>query len=59
MSICGGALIVLGVLGLIAARDDVHRDGQILAIATGLIGLAFAHLFLPWAERRKERREST
>jgi len=59
MTICGGALIVLGALGVIAARDDLHRDGQLLAVAIGLIGLAFAHLFLPWAERRKERRHTS
>jgi hypothetical protein len=59
MTACGIGLVVLGLLGAIFARDGLHRDGQILAVAMGLVGLAFAHVFLPWAERRKARRDGT
>jgi uncharacterized membrane protein HdeD (DUF308 family) len=58
MTVCGVGLVVLGVLGAIFARDALHRDGQILAIIIGVIGLAFAHLFLPWAQRRKAERDA-
>jgi hypothetical protein len=57
MTICGLALIVLGIPGAIFASDDLQRGSQFLAIGMGVVGLLLARLFLPWAQRRSETRK--
>jgi len=56
LTVCSIALIVLGIPGAIFAQDSTQRAAQFLAIGAGVVGLASARLFLPWAQRRSKQR---
>jgi hypothetical protein len=55
LSWCGIVLVILGLLGAIFAQDSMQRDAQFLAIGMGVIALATARIFLPWAQRRAQQ----